>query len=93
MGTIIFDLEEVSASDIYRDQAEKILAGLRYGWPGSWAQSLESAIVYFEQNGIRGFELCASCGMTGWILARTMKMVLLDGSFRPDDPPEAAGTR
>lgn len=72
LGTIIFDLEEVPPDDIYRDHIEEFLAGIRYGWPGDWGVSSGSAAAYFQQHGIRGFILSASCGMNGWILAREM---------------------
>ena len=68
-GNIIFDIDEVSPSDIYADHGQQFRDGLRYGWPGDWAATAESAAAYFLQHLIRGFELSSSSGMSGWILA------------------------
>lgn len=75
VGTIIFDIEECPATDIYTDHAEQFLAGVRYGWPGNWAGSVESATAHFKEDGISGFRLDSSCGMCGWVLARGMRKI------------------
>ena len=73
IGTIIFDISEVPPTDIYAEHAEQFRDGIRYGWPGEWAQSAESAAAHFQQHSIRGFELSSSCGMSGWVLAQHMQ--------------------
>lgn len=72
MGTIIFDITEVPATDIYAEHGDQLRKGVRYGWPGDWAETAEAAAAFFQSKGIRGFELASSCGMSGWILAREM---------------------
>jgi hypothetical protein len=79
-GNVIFDISEYSADDIYRRHVDLLRAGLRYGWPGKWAESVESATAYFQKEHIRGFVLEASCGMSGWILAGDMRKVPRPGS-------------
>jgi hypothetical protein len=80
IGTIIFDITEVPAVDIYAEHADQFREGVRYGWPGDWADSAETAASFFVGHGIRGFELASSCGMSGWVLARDMKMETRAGS-------------
>ena len=74
MGTIIFDITEVPAADIYAEHAEQFRKGVRYGWPGDWAETAETAASFFQRHGIRGFALGSSCGMSGWVLAREMQI-------------------
>jgi hypothetical protein len=73
IGTIIFDIVEVPAADIYAEHCDQLREGVRYGWRGDWAETTEMAVSYFQEHGIRGFELCSSCGMAGWVLAGEMK--------------------
>ena len=76
IGTIIFDVTEVPAADIYDQHADQFRAGARYGWPGEWIESLEIAVAHFKKHSIRGFEISSSCGMDGWVLARDMHKYL-----------------
>ena len=73
LGTIIFDITEVSPADLYAEHAGQFRAGIAYGWPGEWAESAESAAAHFQQHAICGYELSSSCGMSGWLLARDMQ--------------------
>ena len=73
MGTVIFDIIEVSPNDTYSTHRDQFRDGLRYGWPGHWAESAESAAAHFRQNAIRSFKLVSSCGMSGWVLAQDMR--------------------
>jgi hypothetical protein len=73
-GTIIFDLEEVAPGTIYQENSGKFLERIRYGWPGDWAASPESAERFFTEQSLRGYELSASCGLCGWILCAGMRM-------------------
>lgn len=72
IGTIIFDVIEVPAVEIYAQHADQFRDGVRYGWPGEWAESAKVAAAYFQQHSIRGFALSSSCGMEGWVLAHNM---------------------
>jgi hypothetical protein len=74
-GTIIFGIDDVSALDIYDQNIQRFLDNLCYGWPGNWAKSRETAATYFDDHQVCGFELTSSCGMTGWVLAREMRLV------------------
>lgn len=74
LGTIIFDFEVTSPMRIYKENWEMIRAGLPFGWPGKWAAHESSAEAYFAEKGIKGWCLSASLGMSGWILAMSMRI-------------------
>jgi len=74
LGTILFDVEEVDPISIWQECAEEFAEGLRYGWPGDWASSPEAAASFFEANRVRGFGVSSSCGLTGWVLAASMRI-------------------
>ena len=69
IGTVLFDIENVAAIEIYRENADSFRAGMPYGWPGEWAATEDSASVFFRENGIHGFMVASSCGLSGWVLA------------------------
>ena len=73
-ATILFHISEVPPDDIYAGCADEFREGIRYGWPGQWAQSAASAAAHFQQHSTRGFEIRPSCGMGGWVLASGMQM-------------------
>jgi hypothetical protein len=73
IGTIIFDITEIPATDTYAEHGDQLREGVRYGWAGDWAETAESAAAHFQQHGIRGFRLSSSLGMSGWVLAREMR--------------------
>ena len=73
-GTVIFDLEEIPPGAIYQENSTRFREGIRYGWPGDWAASPESAERFFTERALRGYELSVSCGMSGWVLCDNMKM-------------------
>jgi hypothetical protein len=70
IGTILFDVEDVDAIQVWRDNAASFRAGIPYGWPGEWANAEESAQLFFRENSIVGYVVAASCGLRGWILAK-----------------------
>jgi hypothetical protein len=78
-GNIIFGIDEVPAAELYTQHAEALREGYRLsGWPGPWNESSESALAFLNQHSIRGFVLSSSYGMSGWVLARDMKMLSND---------------
>jgi len=63
--------------DVYDGLAVHLPSTLRYGWPGDWAKSRESAQAYFEAKGISAWYLSSSLGMRGWILAESKTVIPL----------------
>jgi hypothetical protein len=71
-GTIIFDIREVDLSKLIEERSELFEDGWRYGWPRGWDPRKESMLDYARRLNARAFELSASYGMHGWILAGGM---------------------
>ncbi len=74
-ANIIFDIDETAPEAVYNGHRAEFEAGWRYGWPGDWGKTEEAALAYFRKHGVRGFTLQSSCGMAGWILAKTMEKI------------------
>ena len=73
--TIIFDIYETKVEDIYVTDRELFEHGRKYCWPGTWNSSDESVLAYLIENEIKGYQLSASLGMVGWVLAKSMNLV------------------
>ncbi len=72
-GNIIFSIDEVPATDILKENRALFEAGARQaGWPRFWGRSFDEAKTYLLEHKTRGFELCASIGMSGWVLSKEM---------------------
>jgi hypothetical protein len=72
-GNIISSIDEVPATDILQENRALFEAGFRQaGWPRFWRGSFEEARKYLLEHRTRGFELCASIGMSGWVLSKEM---------------------
>jgi hypothetical protein len=72
--TILSDLEEVPVASIVEQHRPRFERGVRYGWPGMWNKSPESAVAYFEAEKAKAFELQSSCGLSGWVVARACRL-------------------
>ena len=44
-----------------------------------WGKTEEAALAYFREHEVRGFILQSSCGMDGWVLAKSMEKISRDG--------------
>ena len=70
-GNIIFSLQSVSIEQVLADHGARITESYSMsGAPGSWAGDLASAAQVLTANGVKGFVLSSSYGLSGWILAK-----------------------
>ncbi len=74
LGTIIHDIEEVDTATLLDSNWRKFEGGKKWGWPGYWAETKESAQTYFNENEIRAYDISSSCGLCGWVLAQGMEI-------------------
>jgi hypothetical protein len=73
-ATVIFDIEETPAEQIFL-QNEELFARLKnYGWPFLYADQ-QDLLSTLEKKGVRGFKVHSSCGLDGWIWAGNMKLL------------------
>ena len=75
-GNIILGLETIPVEDLLRDFAAEISESYRMaGSPGPWAANPGSAPKYLREQGIKGFILSSSCGLSGWVLAKEVSVL------------------
>lgn len=71
---ILFDVTEIPVRGIVTDAAALLAAGKSYCWPdGIEYRDAEELIRILEGRGARGFEVSASYGMSGWVIADAVK--------------------
>jgi hypothetical protein len=76
MPSWVLDLAPVPAEELLARDWEAIVEGFRLvGWPGSWADSLGNAQAYCRAEGVSGYDLATSYGMTGWVLAKAVERI------------------
>lgn len=74
-GNIILDIEKVGADVIISDYGPEIAASYRMsGAHGPWADDISSAVETLEGEGISGFILSSSIGLSAWILAKDYRV-------------------
>jgi hypothetical protein len=76
---IIFSVEESSLSKLMSENRELFIRGRDYHWPGSWNESPEAALHYFESEGGRAFAISSSYGMAGWVVAQECRLEAPEG--------------
>lgn len=74
-GNIIFDLSEIPVEQFLNRYGTEMSELARMtGSLGKWVEALDSAPTYLREQEIKGFELSASLGLSGWILAKGMSV-------------------
>ena len=77
LETIIFDVVEISVDRILEEDRERFEDGWRFNWPGRWnTESAAGRKEYLTKQGVRGFDISSSYGMSGWILAKSVERTL-----------------
>jgi len=75
-GNIILGIDELSVEKLLETYKTSIADAYRTsGAPGTWAKDLISAPSVLNAQGVKAFELTASFGMWGWILAKEVEYV------------------
>ena len=70
-GNIIFSLRRIPVEQLVAERGARIAKSFRMtGAAGSWAADLASAAQALTAMGIQAFDLGASYGLSGWILAK-----------------------
>jgi hypothetical protein len=71
-GNIILDLEPISAEALWHEERDYLQASHARSGAAPWAVSDAVALEHLRREGLRGFRLSASIGLSGWVLAREM---------------------
>ena len=74
-GNIILDVETVAIDQLLEEHGTEISESYRMaGAPGPWAANLKTASAHLVEQGIQGFILSSSFGLSGWVLAREISL-------------------
>jgi hypothetical protein len=71
LGTILFDVEENDLILFLQDNRKRFQDGIKWGWPGPWGISIDETKAYIEKHELKAFSVSSSCGLSGWILAKS----------------------
>lgn len=75
-GNIIFALEIIPVGQLISRYSAQIAEAYRIaGAPGPWAADLSIAAEELSGQGLHGFVLSSSYGLSGWVLAKEGRMV------------------
>jgi len=75
-GNIILDIDAVPVERLLTEVGAEISDSYRAaGSPGPWAADLASAPEYLRKQGVKGFILSSSYGLSGWVLAKEMAIL------------------
>ena len=77
LPAILLEVIPVSAESIITAQWPAIERGFKaVARPGPWADSLASATHFAQTSGVQGFQIESSYGLSGWVLARSARVVV-----------------
>jgi hypothetical protein len=83
-GNIIFALEIISIDQLISGYSSQIAESYRVaGAPGPWAADLSTAAQKLTRQGLQGFVLSSSYGLSGWVLAMEGRMADRSQSEHP----------
>jgi hypothetical protein len=74
MGTILFEIEEVSAGTLHVAYKSQFEEGLRYGWPLGWKHDSESIFEFTARLGLKCFDVSSSYGLCGWVMCKDINI-------------------
>lgn len=78
-GSVILDIEECDPIFFYEREREHIQYSRNYAWPFLYKTNDTKAelLAYIQENGYTVFEVSASYGLSGFVLAKEMEYRVL----------------
>jgi len=73
---IIFDIEEWPLALFLKEESELLKDEKNYGWPISYDTEAD-LIGFFTINGYKVFNISSSCGLHGYVLAKSMEIKVI----------------
>lgn len=81
--SILFDVEEVDVEALVQEHAGVFEKSWRYGWPQMpYSGDLKVLVERLRAGGVRGYEVSASLGLSGWVLAKSCERVTREAAAR-----------
>ena len=82
-GNILLGVDEVDVAALVRENGRVLAESWRYGWPPvEYRGDLEALVAALRAAGVRGYEISASYGMSGWVLAGSCERLRRDEAVR-----------
>jgi hypothetical protein len=86
-GNVISGLEPIPLEQFLTENGAEISESYRMaGSPGPWAANLGTAVRYLREQGVQGFILHSSFGLSGWVLARELSIFSAQQGIQADHP-------
>lgn len=75
-GNIIYGLDEIPVEQVLEKHRAQIAESYHMaGAPGPWAANLETAAAFLTAQGVKGFILSSSWGLSGWVIAKEVSIL------------------
>ena len=74
-NSIIFDIEEYPFNLFFEENSLFLQERKDYGWPILYPTENE-LIKFFKTHDYKIFEVCSSLGLSGWIFAKQMEIII-----------------
>jgi hypothetical protein len=72
-GTILLGIDEVSVAAIVAENQDAFESAVHLGGQWDWNRSIRDAREHLETGNIKGFEISASLGLSGWVLSESVR--------------------
>jgi len=80
-GNCLFGIDEVPVEKLIGDWAELFTRQKPFGWPAIQYNDPQELVTKLKQNGIKGYDISSSYGLTGWVLAGSMDVTERSAKF------------
>ena len=71
-GNILFGITEVDPEQVVQEWAALFARQKNYGWPKIEYGDPQELVSILKRQGVRGYEIGSSYGLSGWVLATRM---------------------
>lgn len=89
---ILFDTDEIDLAELVQREASLLRESWKWGWPPvKYEGDLATLVSELRARSLKAFEISASLGMTGWVIARRRELVSHAVAPAEYEVPPAAG--
>ncbi len=81
-GNILFDVEPQAIDDFVKEEAARFKRHKPYGWPPHY-ETPKQYKAFLRDSGYTVYQLGASLGMSGWVIAKAMALQPRASEYEP----------
>ena len=75
LPSVPFGIDELPTEKFIRDKWNALVEGSKEnGWPGFPVETIEKASEHLARESLRAFEVSSSYGLSGWVLAKSLRV-------------------